>query len=251
LLDRLLLIELERVPEAKRRGEKEFWADFEAKRPRIFGALLDTLAAAMRLYPETHFVGRPRMADFAHWGAAAAKAAEHEAHDFSKALRANLGQQTDEVIESDPFALALREFMNQREEWTGTSSELLKEVSPSDSKPEGWPRDVRSAGKRLRVLQATLADVGIHVSMTREDEQRTRTVKLSKVMSETSALSVPNNDKDLDADICRTRADKGGNQTSAGKSLLEHEKDVTDIKDNRLHNSTAVALDARADYLDF
>ena len=63
LLDRLLLIGLERIQPDQRREESELLADFNNARPRILGGLIDALSEAMNIYPSLKLKKVPRMAD--------------------------------------------------------------------------------------------------------------------------------------------------------------------------------------------
>jgi hypothetical protein len=71
LLDRCLMIDVPRIAPHKRRSEAELWKGFEGARPRIFGALLTVLSAALRDAGATQLATLPRMADFAIWATAA------------------------------------------------------------------------------------------------------------------------------------------------------------------------------------
>lgn len=69
-LDRRLLIEL--PPMTKGRDyEEELDRDYEAARPRILGALLTAVSAALKNRATTKLAHVPRMADFARWVTAA------------------------------------------------------------------------------------------------------------------------------------------------------------------------------------
>src|SRR5215211_8751963 len=46
VLDRSLVVELERIPDAERKTEEELWERFEAERPELLGALFGVLAKA-------------------------------------------------------------------------------------------------------------------------------------------------------------------------------------------------------------
>jgi hypothetical protein len=74
LADRALFLNLDPIPEEKRRPEAEFWAEFNAERPQLLGALLDGVAEGMRRLPETRLPRLPRMADFALWATACEQA---------------------------------------------------------------------------------------------------------------------------------------------------------------------------------
>jgi hypothetical protein len=70
LVDRGVSITAPVIPESRRRPEGLFWPEFKQAHPRIFGALLDGVAAGLRSLPEVHLSSYPRMADFARWGVA-------------------------------------------------------------------------------------------------------------------------------------------------------------------------------------
>src|SRR5918995_5495202 len=65
LQERSVLVSLPSIPEDERREESTFWAEFEAVRPRIFGALLSGISAALLNSDDVHLERKPRMADFA------------------------------------------------------------------------------------------------------------------------------------------------------------------------------------------
>ncbi|MFH1313119.1 MAG: hypothetical protein ABIJ00_07790, partial [Candidatus Eisenbacteria bacterium] len=102
LVDRCLLIGLERIADQDRKTDKELSAAFEAMRPRLFTAALSTLARAMALLPSVRQPRLPRMADFAHWGCAIAEALGWTQEGFLQALNANARLRDEEVLESSP-----------------------------------------------------------------------------------------------------------------------------------------------------
>ena len=70
VLDRSLVVELERIPDAKRITEEELWQRFEAERPQLLGALLCVLANAIARKPSLQLSRRPRLADWGEYAAA-------------------------------------------------------------------------------------------------------------------------------------------------------------------------------------
>lgn len=198
LLDRTLLIGLDRIPPDRRKREADLWRDFEEARPAILGGLLDALSAAMRVYPGLVLPELPRMADFAAWGAAVAEALRLKVGDrqgaaaFLSAYTENVGRQTEEVLESDPVARAVRDFAIERGTWTGTASELIAALAPKHgeemkAKDGGWPRRADGLSRRLEVLHSTLADAGVSLRRSREGKARTRTLTLTAGAAERRA----------------------------------------------------------------
>ena len=70
LLDRAVVTTLPPIAERIRKDEETFWREFEQARPRILGALLDAVSCGLQRLPDVQLERKPRMADFAKWGAA-------------------------------------------------------------------------------------------------------------------------------------------------------------------------------------
>ena len=113
LADRAIAVRLDPIPEHQRRPEREIWADFEAARPRLLGALLDAVAHGLRHLATTQLAQLPRMADFALW-AAACEGALWQAGTFVAAYGANRSEMDETVIEGDTVATAVRSMTRQR-----------------------------------------------------------------------------------------------------------------------------------------
>jgi hypothetical protein len=171
--DRLLLVDLEPIPETARRTEQEVDALFAQGRPQLFGALLDALAAVLAKLPNVRPSQLPRMADFGRVLAAADAAGVTQA--ALDRFRGQQGRIAGEVVDCDPFAVALVEFFQGQSEWSGTASELLAALLPdaSDKLPHGWPRRNVVKG-RLKRLTPALAAQGIIVRWEREGATRER-----------------------------------------------------------------------------
>ena len=68
LMDRTILLHLDRIDSSSRKEEIELWKDFEKARPEIVGGIFDALVLAMKYYPDAKLPRLPRMADFARFG---------------------------------------------------------------------------------------------------------------------------------------------------------------------------------------
>jgi hypothetical protein len=158
--DRLLLIDLEAIDDARRRTEKELARIFGERQPKILGALLDLVSRVLKELPNVKLPGMPRLADFA------CVVAAMDTVLGTHALGLFLGQRERiavEVIESDAVGVAVMAFMTDRTEWTGTPKELLRELTPQDRIPHGWPKFPRGLTGRLKRLLPALKSVGIRV----------------------------------------------------------------------------------------
>lgn len=169
LLDRSLLVELERIPEGERRELVEVMTAFEEDRASILGGILDTLSAAKRIHPTVKLDKKPRMADFARWGYAIGEALGGLGQTFLDEYTANRAAQNAEAINSDPVALLTVEFMQTqgRHEWEGTVTELyakLKEMAGAhgiNTNNKAFPTQPNSLSRRLSGIKSNLEAVGI------------------------------------------------------------------------------------------
>lgn len=171
LLDRSMLIRLERIAPERRQEEARFWQQFDAARAEILGGLLDALVIAMRIKPGLALGRLPRLADFARWGAAASQALGFGAQAFVDAMFANVERQIEEVVEHDPVAHAVLELARAERDWSGSASELydvLSKARGGNTTEAGWPKRSADLGRRLNVLRSTLADLGVQVEPSRQ-----------------------------------------------------------------------------------
>jgi len=173
LAERLLPVELDRIPAGARRTESDIDAAFTDARPELLGALLTLLHEVLAVLPAIRLVELPRMADFARVLAAVdtvlgsttmksyADAALHVA---------------EAVVESDPFAEAVRTLATAR--WEGTATQLLDRLTP-ERPPRGWPKSARGVAGALRRVTPALRATGVVVGFERVGKANTRTITLA------------------------------------------------------------------------
>jgi hypothetical protein len=167
LLDRSLMVTLPTIPEANRRPEKQLWNDFYVARPLIFGALLDSVSAAIRNRSKTSTTHPlPRMADFALWVSAAESALGLASGQFFAAYQGNRESVNDLAIESSPISKPLMELVNAND-FEGTATELLNDLATiADQKTcnsKSWPKTPRSLSSALKRLAPNLRAIGVEV----------------------------------------------------------------------------------------
>jgi hypothetical protein len=174
LADRAILLTLGPIGEEQRRSETELWREFELARPAILGALLDAAAHGLRAVGSVHLGRLPRMADFALW-ATACETGLWPANTFTRAYAANRKAAIEGIIDADPIAACVREFMSERPSWTGSAADLLR-VSvgrSSDRIPKdgtGWAKNPRALAGHLRRAQTFLRALGIEIAFSREGQ---------------------------------------------------------------------------------
>lgn len=169
LLDRSILVGLNRISPENRKEETTLDSAFVEAKPLILGAMFDALSAAVRIRPEIKLASLPRMADFTRWGCAISVALGHDREDFLRAYQANISEQNREVLDGHPVAAAVVAFMSGESEWQGSPSALLTRLESVaeglrlDLKARSWPKAPNVLSRRIREVQPNLAEVGIHV----------------------------------------------------------------------------------------
>ncbi|HMM36238.1 MAG TPA: hypothetical protein PKA62_16085, partial [Thermoanaerobaculia bacterium] len=202
LLDRFLMIGLERVRREERATESALWRAFDAAAPALFGGLLTALSGAMRRHPciVNEDYELERMADWTLWGLAVAESLGATPDAFLAAYRKNVGRQTEEVLEADPIARAVRE-LAQGGGFSGTPSDLfklLRDRAGDEAKTDGWPKRADGLSRRLNVLRSTLADAGVSVTTGRAptvDRGRIVMISLTSPMYPGTASNASNASK--------------------------------------------------------
>ena len=165
LRDRSLVIELPPIPPDRKRTERHFYRELEAVRPRVLGALLDAVSAALRNQESVELEELPRMADFAVWVAAAEESLPWLPGDFLEAYAGNRAEAEGLALDTDPVAVAVRDLMAAREEWSGTATELyaaIAELVDEDvRRSKAWPSAPNSLSNRMKRIAPSLREAGI------------------------------------------------------------------------------------------
>jgi hypothetical protein len=234
LADRSLFLNLDPIPEERRRPEADFWSAFNAERPRLLGALLDGVAEGLRRLLETRLPGLPRMADFALW-ATACEGAFWPSGTFMAAYTTNRVEVVANVIDADPVAASVRALMADRTDWRGTASELLAALSEvageRTTRAKDWPSNPRVLANRFRRAATFLRKSGIEVSFSRAGQDRTRFIHIARTPLSTepesrgipssvaSASSAPKASVNVFNDLDGLAGGRCADATDAGRTL--------------------------------
>ncbi len=202
LMDRTLLLHMERIEPSERKEKRVLMQEFEAERPYLLGCFFGALSKAIGIYPSVRLDNLPRMADFMRWGVAIAKSIGYKANDFIQAYQSNIESQNAEVINSNTLAQAVLTFMQGKESWNGTVKQAFEElgklvvVTKDDNTFPKRPNKLRN---HLNRVKANLLDCGIKFKI--EDFNRMEKgvpisfQKVAKVSSVSSGCSEVNTDK--------------------------------------------------------
>jgi hypothetical protein len=185
--DRAIFLTLTPIGDSQRRPETELWREFEIARPCILGALLDAVVHGLRTLACVQLDRLPRMADFALW-ATACETALWPPDTFARAYTANRRAAIQSIVDADPIAACVREFMSERGSWTGSAADLLRvsvERTRQTSESTGWPKNPRALAGHLRRAQTFLRALGIDIAFSREGRTGSRVIRMRTSLENT------------------------------------------------------------------
>lgn len=167
LLDRSILLGLERIPEDERKEERKVWEEFEEDKSKMLGSIFHTISKAQSIYPTIELDKVGRMADFTRWGYAIAEACGIGGEKFLNAYLENQRKANDEAVNCNPIAVAIVRLMETNQSFNGTPSKLLEVLNSIaldeniDTKSKLWAKEPNVLTRRLNELKSNLLMEGI------------------------------------------------------------------------------------------
>jgi len=167
---------------------------------------------------------------------------------------------TETIIDADPVATAIRDFMATRSEWEGIAAELLAELSgivpERVTKSRPWPDTARAMSGRLRRAADLLRKVGLDISFpTGHYRGRIFTLshRLENIGTQPSRPSSPSSDgvkdiyiNDLCQDGSREHQDGrtvGGTVAASARTIQDGRKIVPSRSDPLKNNENNAVRD--------
>jgi len=184
-IDRLLRIELKRLPFHERKTDAEMKEIISALLPKVRYVLAKALSEAMRHVDSIREElnrqgGLPRMADFALWGEAVCRALGFGANEFYRLYKERISDTQKRAVEADEIAQVIVRLVDMCKDntWEGSPSELLKMVKMVNEQyavvPEKLlPQSPEGLMRKVNMLSTDLLDAeGIEVFSKRTDKKR-------------------------------------------------------------------------------
>jgi len=169
LLDRAIIIELDKIESEKRITEKALVHKLNEITPKLIYTLLNCLSAALQNVDVTP-AGKTRMSDFTQWVTAAEEVLPWPVGTFEKVYTDSRKEIIRQAVESNDFCSAVIGMVNSYSDktWTGSSKALLEalneSVDESTKKQPVWPKSTKSMQKKLKVFNGFLGDYGVKIS---------------------------------------------------------------------------------------
>jgi hypothetical protein len=216
LMDRAIVLDLPSIPADQREPESDFYAALDVARPRLLGALLDAVVAAIAREDQVRIKPLPRMADATRWITAAEASMGWPDRSFLAAYRGNRANSRALTLDASPLATPIDQLVT--EEWSGSPTELLRALERSVGedvvKRKDWPKTAQVLTVEIKRLAPDLRKVlAIEAAFSRNGSTRRITlVRVRETPSSASSTSPgsPHGDTSSDANDARQRARANG-----------------------------------------
>lgn len=183
LLDRAILINLNRIVESKRLPMEIIDEKFEKYLPDIMGSVFNVLSKALKTKPNIHLKEYERMADFYQYGYAIAEAMQTGYGDrFIKEYNQNIKFASRKTIEKNPLLESICVLMDKTNHWKGSATELLvklQEICVKNNIAGFLPDTANSLSRELKKHTHELTTSGIFINYGRSKERYIEVKKLS------------------------------------------------------------------------
>src|ERR671920_215250 len=184
VLNRSLVVELERISDGERKTEEQIWELFAREHPGLLGALFNVLSKAIALKPSLKLSRRPRLADWGEYAASVYEVMGRGAETFLRDWDEVVRVQNQATLDGSPVAQAVIKFMGGKEEYTATSSEMhskLKVVAAQlgvdVERDKAWPKSARWLWRRIKEVLPLLVAAGIEASRGRDEAAKEITLR--------------------------------------------------------------------------
>lgn len=170
LMDRSIVITLNRLKSENRRSEEELKRQFSLLAPRILGGIC-TAAQYVLQHRQSHDLKgeRPRMLEYAVIGSLLGEYLGWEDGEFLRNYHDNLKSAYTEILHSDAVASRISHFLQTRNGFSGKANELYqaitREISTDEMSRSLWPRRVQDFGASLKRIIPALEKDGWYVNM--------------------------------------------------------------------------------------
>ncbi len=193
LLDRSLIIQLERISENNRLTEDELWKKYQILKPAILGAIFTAVAKAMSQYDSIKIQRLPRMADFVKWGCAIAISIGYSQEEFLNAYQNNTNTQTEAAAEANALVTVIVEVMEGKDSYEDTTGAVYKTLTEKAENLSlrdsyGWPKAANAFTRQIPILQPVLQALGLRIESWKSGKRK---IRISRIVGGSTQEEVP------------------------------------------------------------
>ena len=176
LLDRAIILKLNRIPLNQRKTENELKEAIERAKSKILGAIFTILANIWQQVSKPPYP-LPRMADFSVYAYHISELLGFGGLQFLKAYTENQRTGTLEIVEAEPVANLLIKLIDERGGFSGTAEQLLnqlKELANAEGLSEkDLPKNGTWLKRKLNQLKTSLEELSIKITENRDAHRKT------------------------------------------------------------------------------
>jgi hypothetical protein len=177
LLDRGIIIKLERLPKENQRKLEIILQEFEKIKAHVLGYIFDILVRVLQIRKNggVEIRGYPRMADFAEIGEIISRCMGYADNEFLDAYYKNIELQAEEAIQAHPIGTAVLILMEDKPEWIGSATELLAILEDVATQyrinihDKLWPKTPNWLSRRINEVKTNLREKGITIEKKTSD----------------------------------------------------------------------------------
>lgn len=129
LVDRSIIVELEKINPEDRKDEEEIFAEFANNHASYLGGLLGVIVQALKIKPSIALEAKPRMADFAKMACAVGESMGVSSSDILHCYNRNKFVFYSSEYEDDRLLLLLIKFLESIGGFEGSVTELLNQLN--------------------------------------------------------------------------------------------------------------------------
>lgn len=207
LLDRSIIISLERIQKERNRSQIEILKEFETFKPQLLGYIFDILVKVLQIKKAggIKLNGRNRMADWEEYCEIISRCLGYTENEFLRVYQKNIHIQIDEAIEASPLSTVIIKFIehnnniSNQETLDFTATELLEkleefaisEMRLTNIKTiKSWPKSPNVLSNRLNSIKTLLREKGIEIERYKDSNKtRDRKIRIYRILSSMPSIS--------------------------------------------------------------
>lgn len=207
LLDRAIMLSLNRIDEKDRLPEEILYKNFKNILPNILADIFSILSKALAIYPNVNLNEYPRMADFSRYGYAIAEAIETgKGIEFIEEYKRNIKLATESAVRENHVLNSLREFVDEKQHWKGTMTALHNELQKkvrnlyiNKSLPASFPNNPNSLSRMLNTHKHELRNLDIDIDIGRATDRYIEITKINNNSSSVPTIATTKNDTNTES----------------------------------------------------
>lgn len=172
LLDRLIVLDLNQIPESDRVSEKVMRERMAKYGPKLLGSLLDATVTGLLNIDGVTISNSPRMADFVQWAVACSPTMGWNPDEFISIYNEARQEIQHELAETNRLVGAIVRLAGVVDVWDGTATQLLDALNGQEfilpgCEPDDWPRSAKTVGTDVRRLVQPALSQGVVIRFHR------------------------------------------------------------------------------------